>query len=175
MFGSKKTITDRVKDSLTEYLDEKFDQYRSQIALDLSRGLGALAGLVALWSVAIISGIFSSITLALLIGWALSFLLGSGAYILSFGLLAILLLAGTYYLIKNKKRYIEQPVFDIMAALLRSPEESIYKEEAPIHSESNEPEDIASLPIVENNSTTTPLPSITNEQEQIDKKHHKEP
>ena len=167
MFGSKKTITDRVKESLTDYLDEKFDRYRGKIALDLSRGLAALAGLVALWSVAIVSGIFASITLALLIGWALSFVLESGGYVLSFGVLSILILTGTYYLIKNKKQYIEKPVFDIMSALLRSPEESTYQDEDTLTAQ-QEPEDIASVPLIDTDTNIQSSP-ITEEPEQNNK------
>lgn len=129
MFGNKKNITDRVKDSITEYIDEKFDQYRSQIAFDLSRGLAALAGLVALWSVAIISGIFLAITLALLIGWLLSFVMNEGAYLVSFGGMALTIIAGTYFLIKNKKQYIEDPVFKIMSNVLRAPSAVIEAQE----------------------------------------------
>jgi hypothetical protein len=129
MFGNKKNITDRVKDSVTEYIDEKFDQYRGQIAFDVSRGLAALAGLVALWSVAIISGIFLAITLALLIGWLLSFVMNEGAYLVSFGGMALTIIAGTYFLIKNRKQYIEDPVFKIMSNVLRAPSAVIEAQE----------------------------------------------
>lgn len=120
MFGSKKSITDRVKDSLTDYLDDKFEDYRGQIALDLARGLGALAGLVALWSVAIIAGIFFSIAVALLLGWAFSFFIKSFAYALSFLLVSMILIAVAAYIIKYKEKYIVTPVFNIMSKTLRT-------------------------------------------------------
>lgn len=120
MFGSKKSITDRVKDSLTDYLDDKFEDYRGQIALDLARGLGALAGLVALWSVAIILAMFVSIAIALLLGWAFSFFIATFAYVLSFLLVSIVLIAVAAYIIKHKEKYIERPVFEIMAKTLRT-------------------------------------------------------
>lgn len=122
MFGSKKTITDRVKESLTEYLDAKFEDYRGQIALDLSRGLASLAGLVAIWSLAIICMMFASITFALLLGWGFSFFMNSFAYILSFLLVAVGLLSFAYYILLHKEKYIEEPVFKIMAEALRKPE-----------------------------------------------------
>jgi hypothetical protein len=120
MFGSKKSITDRVKDSLTDYLDVKFEDYRGQIALDLARGIGALAGLVAIWSVAIIAGMFFSIAIALLLGWAFSFFMESFAYTLSFLLVSIFLFALAAFIIKYKEKYIVTPVFDLMATTLRT-------------------------------------------------------
>lgn len=122
MFGSKKTITDRVKESLTEYLDAKFEDYRGQIALDLARGLAALAGLVVIWTLVIVCTLFVALTIGLLLGWLLSFFLSSFAYILSFLIIAISLMAAAYYLFKNKEQYIEEPVFKIMSETLRSPE-----------------------------------------------------
>ncbi|BDS15532.1 phage holin family protein [Aureispira anguillae] len=122
MFGSKKTITDRVKETLTEYLDTKFDDYRGQIALDLARGLASLAGLIAIWTLAIVCLMFVSIALALLLGWIFSFFMSSFAYVLSFLLIAIVLLSVAYYILKHKEKYIEAPVFKIMSETLRSPE-----------------------------------------------------
>lgn len=122
MFGSKKNITDRAKDLVTEYADAKFEDYRGQISLDLARGLAALAGLVALWTLAVVCVMFLSFTLALLLGWIFSFWLKSFAYVLSFALVATALLSAAYYLFKNKEKYIEEPVFKIMAETLRSPE-----------------------------------------------------
>lgn len=138
MFGSKKSITDRVKDSLTDYLDDKFEDYRGQIALDLARGLGSLAGLVALWSVAVIAVIFISIALALLLGWAFSFFIQSFAYVLSFLIVAVALIIAARYIVKHREQYIVTPVFEIMAKTLRSnfglDEE---QEETPTHTEHN--------------------------------------
>jgi hypothetical protein len=120
MFGSKKSITNRVKDSLTDYLDVKFEDYRGQIALDLAKGIGELAGLVAIWSVAIIAGMFFSIAIALLLGWAFSFFMESFAYTLSFLLVSILLFFLAAFIIKHKEKYIITPVFDLMATSLRT-------------------------------------------------------
>jgi len=120
MFGSKKSITDRVKNSLTDYLDDKFEDYRGQIALDLARGIGALAGLVAIWSVAIIAVMFFSIAVALLLGWVFSFFITTFAYALSFLLVSIVLIAVAAFIIKHKEKYIVTPVFDLMSTTLRS-------------------------------------------------------
>ena len=122
MFGSKKTLTDRVRDTLTEYIDTKFEDYRGQISLDLARGLAALAGLIAIWTLAIVCLMFVSITFALLIGWALSFWMSSFAFVLSFLIVAVILLGAAFYILMNKEKYIEEPVFKIMAETLRSPE-----------------------------------------------------
>lgn len=166
MFGSKKTITDRVKDSLTGYLDEKFDDYRGQIASDLSRGLAALAGLVAVWSVVVISTIFLAISLAILIGWLLSFAMPSGSYAVSFSLMSIVIFASTYFLIKNKEHYIEKPVFNIMSELLRSPTVLVDKD-IPI---TEEPVNIEQLPPTDNNSVKTKSPPISTQKENESKK-----
>lgn len=122
MFGSKKTITDRAKDMVTDYVDTKFEDYRGQISLDLARGLATLAGLIALWTLAIVCLMFVSITLALLLGWIFSFWMKSFAFVLSFLIIAIGLLSGAFYLLIHKEKYIEEPVFKIMADTLRSPE-----------------------------------------------------
>lgn len=168
MFGSKKTITDRVKDSLTDYLDEKFDNYRGQIALDLSRGLAALAGLIAVWSIAIISGIFLTVSMALLIGWLLSFAMPQGSYVVSFGLMAVGIFAGTYHLIKNKERYIEEPVFKLMSEMLRSPAILAPKEATTTIPDTGDPVHIEHLPITDSNPITpeSPNPPIVSEEEE---------
>jgi hypothetical protein len=120
MFGSKRSITDRVKESLTDYLDVKFEDYRGQIASDLAKGIGALAGLVALWSVIIIAVMFLSISIALVLGWALSFFMESFAYALSFLLISIVLITIAAYIIKYKEKYIVTPVFNLMSKTLRT-------------------------------------------------------
>jgi hypothetical protein len=171
MFGSKKTITDRVKDSLTDYLDEKFDNYRGQIALDLSRGLAALAGLIALWSIAIVGGVFVAVAVSLLLGWLLSFVMPAGSYVLSFGVMAAVVFGGTYYLIKNKDRLIEEPVFNIMSEMLRSPAILAPKEATTTIPDTGDPVHIEHLPITESMPITpdSPNPPIVKENEGEDK------
>lgn len=122
MFSSK--FTGRVKDSLTQYLDQKFDDYRGQVVVDLSKGLAALAGLITLLSVVIVGSVFSAATLALLLGWLLSLVWAGPTYLVSFILVNALLFGGASYLIKNKERYIEEPVFKIVSKALRSPSSS---------------------------------------------------
>lgn len=122
MFSSK--FTDRVKDSLTQYLDQKFNDYRGQVVVDLSKGLAALAGLITLLSAVIVGSIFSAATLALLLGWLLSFVWAGPTYLVSFILVNALLFGGAYYLIKNKERYIEEPVFKIVSKALGNPANS---------------------------------------------------
>lgn len=122
MFRNKKGITDRIKDVLTEYIDKKFEHYRGQIANDLAKGLASLAGLIAIWSLAIICLIFVSFTLALLLGWIFSFWMQSFAYVLSFLIVAVALLGTAFFVLINKEKYIEDPVFKIMSETLRNPE-----------------------------------------------------
>lgn len=126
MFSGK--FTGRVKDSLTQYLDEKFDDYRGQVALDLSKGLAVLAGLITILSIAIISIIFSVATLAILLGWLLSLVWTGPTYLISFLSVTGVLFVGAYFLIKNKERYIEEPVFKIVAKALRSPSTDVAPE-----------------------------------------------
>lgn len=133
MFNKNKlSWTDQLKDKITKYVDELFEDYRGQLSIDLSRGLAALAGLIALWTLAIVCVVFISITVALLIGWALSFYMQKFAYILGFLTVALVLLAIAYYIMKHKKQYIEQPVFRTMSKALRSPLE---KENHGLHPE----------------------------------------
>ena len=127
MFGSK--FTGRVKESLTDYLDEKFDDYRGQIVADVSKGLAVLAGLVVLLSLGIVCGVFLSIAMAALLGWMLSWSLGSLGYVLSFLLVGVVLFGGSYYLAQNKVRYIEAPIFKIVAKALRSPKQQMERTE----------------------------------------------
>ncbi|MCP4441180.1 MAG: hypothetical protein GY810_19925 [Aureispira sp.] len=118
----KKNWTERLRERLTEYVDKRFEDYRGQIALDLSRGLAGLAGLVAIWTIGIICSVFVGIALALFLAWGLSFWIGQFAYIVSFFTIAIVFLGIAYFIIQHKEKYIEDPVFKIMSKTLRSPE-----------------------------------------------------
>lgn len=125
MFGGTKNITDRLKDNITKYVDTKFEEYRSQIAVDLAKGLASLAGLIAIWTLAIVCVIFVSFAVALLLGWVLSHWMQSFAYVLSFLLIAVTLLSGAFFILINKEKYIEIPVYKTMSATLRAnPEET---------------------------------------------------
>lgn len=122
MFSSKKSSwTDQIKDKVTVYVDELFQEYRGQITIDLARGLSALAGLIALWTMAIVCVVFIGTTIALLIGWLLSFYLNTFGYIIGFLLVSMSFLGAAYYVLKHKDKYIEQPVFHTMSDALRSP------------------------------------------------------
>jgi hypothetical protein len=152
MFNKNKlSWTDQLKDKITKYVDELFEDYRGQLSIDLSRGLAALAGLIALWTLAIVCVVFVSITIALFIGWGLSFYLQKFAYILGFLLVAVVLLGIAYYIMRHKKKYIEQPVFHTMAKALRSPLE---KENHSLHPEEAE--------VVPNENPSAALPIKTN-------------
>lgn len=123
MFGNKKpSWTEQLRVRITQYVDERFEEYRGQIAVDLARGLASLAGLIAIWTLAIVCVLFVAFTLALLLGWMLSFWMpASFAYVLSFLLVASALMGAAYFLLQNKEAYIEEPVYKIMSESLRSP------------------------------------------------------
>jgi hypothetical protein len=118
MFGTNNNWSNKLLHKITSYIDTRFEDYRSQIADDLAKGLAVLAGLVALWTVAIISVVFAAFTFALLIGFLLSFWLGTLAYILSFLTCSLILFAGSYWLLKNKRTYIEMPIEKLLSKVL---------------------------------------------------------
>lgn len=120
MFGNK-SLGDKLKETLTEYIDEKFEEYRGQLANDLSSGLSGLAGIVAIWSLFIVCLIFIAITIAMLLGWFLSNWMNDFAYVLSFLIVAVVLLTSAYFILINKRKYIEKPVYKIMSKTLRNP------------------------------------------------------
>ncbi len=122
MFGNKKTLADRLKEVLTEYIDTKFEEYRGQISNELSKGIAALAALVAIWSLIIIGIIFISFTTALILGWVLSGWIPGFAYQISFLTVSMILIAIAYFILKNKKKYIVKPVYEIISKELNNPE-----------------------------------------------------
>ena len=59
MFGNKKASwTEQLRVKITDYVDERFEDYRGQISIDLARGLASLAGLIAIWTLAIVCLLF---------------------------------------------------------------------------------------------------------------------
>ena len=149
MFSNKKpSWTEQLRVKITQYVDERFEEYRGQISIDLAHGLAALAGLIAIWTLAIVCVLFVAFTLALVFGWIFSFWIPSFAYVLSFMLVATVLIAGAYYLLQHKKKHIEDPVFKIMSESLRSPESWDIKEDEnnTNSSEKNREEDTLELP-----------------------------
>lgn len=116
------SIGDKLKESLTQYIDEKFESYRGQIASDLSTGIASLAGIIAIWSLFIICLIFLFASIAILMGWFLQAWMGTFAYIFSFLFVSFLLLVLSAFLLLNRKKIIENPVFKIISKTLRNPE-----------------------------------------------------
>ncbi|MCH2021132.1 MAG: phage holin family protein [Saprospiraceae bacterium] len=125
MFSNKKTLSDRLKEVLTDYIDSKFEDYRGHLANDLSKGLASLAGLVAIWSLAIVCLMFFSISIALLLGWAFTFWMSSFSYVFSFLIIAVLLLGISIYILKNIKKIIEDPVYKIMSISLNETQNQV--------------------------------------------------
>ena len=116
------SLGDKLKESLTQYIDEKFESYRGQIASDLSTGIASLAGIIAIWSLFIVCLIFLFASIAILLGWFLKAWMGTFAYIISFLFVSFLLLILSGYILLNRKKIIENPVFKIISKTLRNPE-----------------------------------------------------
>ncbi len=121
MFGSKIPLTDKIKEALAEFVDEKFEEYRGQISNELSKGIAGLAGLVVIWSMAIMGCLFMAFSVALLIGWVLSFYWPVFGYVVSFLCISCCLIILAYCLFKKKQTLIEQPVYKIISILLENP------------------------------------------------------
>ncbi len=139
MFGSKTSLTDKIKESLAEFVDEKFEDYRGQISNDLSQGLGGLAGLIAIWSLVIICTLFVALSIALLLGWFFSFWWSTLGYVFSFLLVSSLLIGLAFCVIRYKKTWIEAPVYKIISQLLNNPN---YRETNPTDIDNQEDESI---------------------------------
>ena len=120
MFSSnKKPIwIEKLQDGITEYVDERFDEYKHIIARDLSKGLASLAGMITVWSILIVGLVFTSFSIAFSLGWILSIWIPKAGYLISFATVSIILIAGIYFLIKNKRKNIEQYVFEVVFASL---------------------------------------------------------
>lgn len=110
----KNSLTGRLSEKITEYLDDRVLDYKEQVADDLAKGLGALAGLVAIWTMITILLIFGGIALSLFIGTTL------GNSLAGYGIVAGIYIVVAYIILKNKKAWIEQPVFRITFKALTS-------------------------------------------------------
>ena len=118
MFGKGNNWTDKLKDKLTAYVDERFEDYKERLAEDLSKGIATLAGLVLIWTVAVIGVIFVGIAMSLLLAELFRPWLANWAYLLGFLVVAMAIGALGYWLIKNKVQYVEKPVYlDILKSL----------------------------------------------------------
>lgn len=116
-------MINRIKNRINEYVDERFEDYRGQIARDVAKGLGALAGLLALWTAGLVAAFFVGITVALLLASFLPSDWGLWRYLLGFITIALFQVVVVYQLLKHRKSWIEQPVEQITAKALRSPDE----------------------------------------------------
>ncbi len=119
MFGkSSNNWTDKVRDKLTAYVDERFEDYRERIAQDLSQGLATLAGLIAIWTVALLCLVFLGIVFSLLLAQILRPWAGEWAYLIGFSGIAILLIGLGSLLLIRRLYIIEKPVFKAMLKAL---------------------------------------------------------
>lgn len=115
-------MINRIKNRINSYVDERFEDYRGQIARDVAKGLGALAGLLALWTAGLVAAFFVGVTFALLFASFLPIDWGIWRYLLGFITIALLQVIVVYILLQRRKTWIEQPVEQITASALRSPE-----------------------------------------------------
>ena len=74
--------------------------------------------MITVWSILIVGLVFTSFSFAFVLGWILSFWITDLSYLISFTLVSVLLIAGIYYIIKNKRKNIEKYVFDAVFASL---------------------------------------------------------
>jgi len=122
MFGNnKKSWGDRIRERLTEYIDQRFDDYRGQLSHDVSEGISILAGLIAIWTVGILLVVFVGFSLALLLGWGLSYFMGTLGYLLGFVIITLVILGGGLWVLSRRVKLIERPVFKLISQSLRAP------------------------------------------------------
>lgn len=113
---------DRLTTKINTYIDNRFDTYRGQLSTDLSSGLAALAGLIAVWTLFIVLVVFIGIALALWLGVLLRPWLPQTATVWGFSGIALLFIGLAYYVFLHRKRLIETPVYRITSRALRAPE-----------------------------------------------------
>ena len=110
MFG-RNTWTDRLREKLTDYVDEKFVDYRERLANDLARGVAALAILVVKWSLLLLLVFFSAIMLAFFAAELLRPYFTSWAYTLGFGMVLCILITLLLWF-RTRLNWMEHKVFD---------------------------------------------------------------
>ena len=107
------SLKNKMANRVADFLDDRFDEYRSQISIDISKGLSKLAGVLAIWTMIIICLVFVGLAVALGLGALL------GSYIAGFAIVALLHLGTMYVVIRNQKKWIEEPIFNISKKALR--------------------------------------------------------
>ena len=100
-------------DRVTDFLDEKFDDYRSQISIDISKGLSKLSSVIAIWTMILICMIFAGLALGLGIGALI------GSYLVGFAIVAFLQLLAMYLVYMKRTKWIEEPIYNISKKALR--------------------------------------------------------
>jgi DNA-binding ferritin-like protein (Dps family) len=124
MFG-RNSWTDRLRDKLTDYVDEKFVDYRDRLANDLARGVGALAVLAVKWSLLLLLLFFSAVLLSFLAAELFRPLLANWSYVGGFGLVLMILILFLLWM-RTKLDWMEHQVFeDIRTALLEDAAEEL--------------------------------------------------
>ncbi len=120
MFG-KNSWTEKLKDKLSTYIDERFTAYREQLANDLARGVSTLAALLVMWSTFLLLLFFTALVFSFLLAELCRPWVGSWAYVLGFGFV-LCSLSLLIYFIRGALPSIEKRVFeDIKKALLSEP------------------------------------------------------
>jgi hypothetical protein len=116
-------FSDRVKDKVQSFTDQKFEDYRGQVSVDLARGIATAAGLVALWTAIVLVLLFGNIALGFFLAWLIRPWCGDLSYALSFGGIALVFCGLCYWVIRYRFKYIEMPVFRLISHALRSKKE----------------------------------------------------
>lgn len=139
MFG-RNSWTDRLKEKLTEYIDEQFIEYRERLANDLARGVGALAILAVKWTLFLLLLFFGAIMISFLLAELLRPFVASWAYVSGFGIVLLMLMLFLAW-ISRKLVWMEARVSeDIRKALLEEEQEELLAEEAFVDEEKKDQE-----------------------------------
>ncbi|MEM7104429.1 MAG: hypothetical protein AAF502_14930 [Bacteroidota bacterium] len=107
------SLKNKMANRVADFLDDRFDEYRGQISIDISKGLSKLAGVIAIWTMIILFLVFSGLAIALGLG-ALT-----GSYIAGFAIVAVIHILIMYLVMKNLGKWIEEPIFNISKKALR--------------------------------------------------------
>ena len=103
--------SEKLRERLTAYADERFEDYKGRLSTDLSQGIATLASLLTIWTIAMVCLIFIGIMLGMFLTQILSFWVGNWSGVLGFLIITILyIIIGSWFL-KNRVKFVENPVY----------------------------------------------------------------
>ena len=115
--NGEKGLTKKIANRLTAYVDERFEDYRNQITMDLSKGLAALSGVIVIWTIIILIVVFIGITLSFFLGKVLN----SNTY--GFLIVTGVMIIGGSLIMLRRKALVESRVLEIAKRALRVDEQ----------------------------------------------------